>query len=124
MAECRPILKCILLVVEQSTAGPPSVFWPENIQHWCEGCITTRGCSGGKGSDDTRNYGVGSDDVGKELPRVEPVNVCSLGRTCPEHLKKPVPGCIYLGIPLGSTIIVVRGTLHTSIIQQSYVVYK
>ena len=35
----------------------------------CEGCATTRGCSGGKGSDDTRGYGVGSGDVGKELPR-------------------------------------------------------
>ena len=41
----------------------------------CEGCVTTRGCPGGKGSDDTRSYGVGSGDVGKELPRVEPVNV-------------------------------------------------
>ena len=30
---------------------------------------TTRGCSGGRGSDDTRGYGVGSGDVGKELPR-------------------------------------------------------
>ena len=49
-------------------------------------CVTTRGCSGGKGSDDTRSYGVGSGDAGKELPRVEPVNVCPLGRTCPEHL--------------------------------------
>ena len=30
---------------------------------------TTRGCSGVRGSDDTRGYGVGSGDVGKELPR-------------------------------------------------------
>ena len=30
---------------------------------------TTRGFSGGRGSDDTRGYGVGSGDVGKELPR-------------------------------------------------------
>ena len=65
----------------------------------CEGCVTTRGCSGGKGSDDTRNYGVGSGDVGKELPRLEPVNVCPLGRTRPEHLKKLVPGCISSEIP-------------------------
>ena len=63
------------------------------------------------GSDDTRNYGVGSGDVGKELPRVEPVDVCSLGRTCPEHLKKQVAGCIF-GDTLGSTI-VVRGALHS-----------
>ena len=35
----------------------------------CERFTTTRGCSGGRGSDDTRSYGVGSGDVGKELPR-------------------------------------------------------
>ena len=35
----------------------------------CERGATTRGCSGGRGSDDTRGYGVGSGDVGKELPR-------------------------------------------------------
>ena len=55
------------------------------------------------GSDDTRNSGIGSGDVGKELPRVEPVNVCPLGRTCPEHLTKLVPGCIF-GDTIGSTI--------------------
>ena len=44
---------------------------------------TTRGCSGGRGSDDTRGYGVGSGDVGKELPRGIPVNLCPYGRTCP-----------------------------------------
>ena len=30
---------------------------------------TERGCSGSIGSDDTRGYGAGSGDVGKELPR-------------------------------------------------------
>ena len=35
----------------------------------CERYATTRGCSGGRGSDDTRSYGVESGDVGKELPR-------------------------------------------------------
>ena len=35
----------------------------------CEGGATARGCSGSIGSDDTRGYGVGSGDVGKELPR-------------------------------------------------------
>ena len=35
----------------------------------CERGATTRGCSGGRGSDDTRGYEVGSGDVGKELPR-------------------------------------------------------
>ena len=55
----------------------------------CEGCITTRGCSGGKRlRRHSKLYGVGSGGVGKELPRVEPVNVCPLGRTCPKHLKK------------------------------------
>ena len=65
----------------------------------CEGCVATRGCSGGKGSDDTRSYGVGSGDVGKELPRVEPLSICPLGRTSPKHLKKLVPGCIFSEIP-------------------------
>ena len=39
---------------------------------------TERGCSGSIGSDDTRGYGAGSGDVGKELPRSgdDPVNVC------------------------------------------------
>ena len=49
----------------------------------CERGATTRGCSGGRGSDDTRGYGVGSGDVGKELPRGIPVNLCPYGRTCP-----------------------------------------
>ena len=35
----------------------------------CERGATARGCSGSIGSDDTRGYGVGSGDVGKELPR-------------------------------------------------------
>ena len=35
----------------------------------CEVGATVRGCSGSIGSDDTRGYGVGSGDVGKELPR-------------------------------------------------------
>ena len=35
----------------------------------CEVGATARGCSGNIGFDDTRGYGVGSGDVGKELPR-------------------------------------------------------
>ena len=42
---------------------------------------------------------LGSGDVGKEMPRVEPVNVCSLGRTCLAHLKKLIPGCLSSEIP-------------------------
>ena len=42
-----------------------------NLYFICEGGAgaTARGCSGSIGSDDTRGYGVGSGDVGKELPR-------------------------------------------------------
>ena len=36
---------------------------------YCEVGATERGCSGSIGSDDTRGYGAGSGDVGKELPR-------------------------------------------------------
>ena len=40
------------------------------LQHcYCEVGATERGCSGSIGSDDTRGYGAGSGDVGKELPR-------------------------------------------------------
>ena len=39
------------------------------IQYNCEVGATERGCSGSIGSDDTRGYGAGSGDVGKELPR-------------------------------------------------------
>ena len=50
---------------------------------------TTRGCSGGRGSDDTRGYGVGSGDVGKELPRgCAPVNIRRHSR-----LRNWVGGC-------------------------------
>ena len=38
-------------------------------QLFCEVGATERGCSGSIGSDDTRGYGAGSGDVGKELPR-------------------------------------------------------
>ena len=38
-------------------------------EHKCEVGATERGCSGSIGSDDTRGYGAGSGDVGKELPR-------------------------------------------------------
>ena len=37
--------------------------------YYCEVGATERGCSGSIGSDDTRGYGAGSGDVGKELPR-------------------------------------------------------
>ena len=40
-----------------------------NIKYSCEVGATERGCSGSIGSDDTRGYGAGSGDVGKELPR-------------------------------------------------------
>ena len=36
---------------------------------FCEVGATERGCSGSIGSDDTRGYGAGSGDVGKDLPR-------------------------------------------------------
>ena len=38
------------------------------IEPLCEVGATERGCSGSIGSDDTRGYGAGSGDVGKELP--------------------------------------------------------
>ena len=37
--------------------------------YYCEVGATERDCSGSIGSDDTRGYGAGSGDVGKELPR-------------------------------------------------------
>ena len=40
-----------------------------NYIQYCEVGATERGCSGSIGSDDTRGYGAGSGDVGKELPR-------------------------------------------------------
>ena len=39
------------------------------ITYRCEVGATERCCSGSIGSDDTRGYGAGSGDVGKELPR-------------------------------------------------------
>ena len=41
----------------------------EKNEEICEVGATERGCSGSIGSDDTRGYGAGSGDVGKELPR-------------------------------------------------------
>ena len=41
----------------------------QRIHGKCEVGATERGCSGSIGSDDTRGYGAGSGDVGKELPR-------------------------------------------------------
>ena len=44
-------------------------FFVFQNQGLCEVGATERGCSGSIGSDDTRGYGAGSGDVGKELPR-------------------------------------------------------
>ena len=50
--------------------GCGTYFIEDNtIQSVCEVGATERGCSGSIGSDDTRGYGAGSGDVGKELPR-------------------------------------------------------
>ena len=79
----------------------------------CEGCITTQGCSGGKGSDDIRDYGVGSSDVGKDLPRNQSV-VCVLllGERSHAHDRElSQHACLFRGHTLGSTI-VVRSALH------------
>ena len=43
--------------------------WVYPFCPFCEVGATERGCSGSIGSDDTRGYGAGSGDVGKELPR-------------------------------------------------------
>ena len=79
----------------------------------CEQGITTRGCSGGKGSNDTRFYGVGSGDVGKELPRNKPVVFLSFvgghARSTTGNVSRMH---VCSGDTLGSTI-VVRGSLHT-----------
>ena len=60
-------------------------------------CIATRGCSGGNGSDDTRSYGVGSRNVGKELPRVEPVKGCPSRRTAFSAHLETFPACMFRG---------------------------
>ena len=44
-------------------------MYENNSKGICEVGATERGCSGSIGSDDTRGYGAGSGDVGKELPR-------------------------------------------------------
>ena len=44
---------------------------------------TERGCSGSIGSDDTRGYGAGSGDVGKELPRGMIPGMCVLRADMP-----------------------------------------
>ena len=43
-------------------------------------------------------------DVGKELPRDEPVNVCPLGRTSPKHDWKPSQHAYVPGIPQGQPL--------------------
>ena len=53
----------------QKSSTNKYILVEDNNDTICEGCATTRGCSGGRGSDDTRGYEVGSGDVGKELPR-------------------------------------------------------
>ena len=66
-----------------------------------------------KGSNDTRFYGVGSGDVGKELPWNRSV-VCALfvGELAQKHRRKRFQdACSFRGYTLGSTI-VVRGVLH------------
>ena len=55
-----------------------------------------------KGSNDTRFYGVGSGDVGKELPRAKSV-VCVLfeGERSHEAPQETFPGCMFVpGISL------------------------
>ena len=68
----------------------------------CERGATTRECSGGRGSDDTRGYGVGSGDVGKELPRGWSRKSVSLSggpaRCIPRNW---FIGCTYSEIPSG-----------------------
>ena len=59
--------------VGESGTGPAPVLYYYYYYHYyyyyCEVGATERGCSGSIGSDDTRGYGAGSGDVGKELPR-------------------------------------------------------
>ena len=69
-----------------------------------------------KGSNDIRFYGLGSGDVGKELPRNKS-DVCVLfvGEPAQKHRQETFPGFMFFrGYPLGSTI-VVRGGLHVLI---------
>ena len=81
----------------------------------CEGCATTRGCSGGKGSNDTRFYGVGSGDVGKELPRNKSVVSVLFGGEISRTHQQETSSRMYVrsGNTRGSTI-VVRGALHST----------
>ena len=68
-----------------------------------------------KGSNDTRFYGVGSGDVGKELPRNKSVVCVSfVGGLAQKHRRKRFQdACLFRGYTLGSTI-VVRGALHST----------
>ena len=68
-----------------------------------------------KGSNDTRFYGVGSGDVGKELPRNKSVVCVSFvgGHAQKHHRKRFQDACLFRGYTLGSSI-VVRGALPSS----------
>ena len=69
-----------------------------------------------KGSNDTRFYGVGSGDVGKELARTKSVICVSfVGGLAQKHRRKRFQdACSFRGYTLGSTI-VVRGVLHSTL---------
>ena len=62
--------------------------------------ITTRGCSGGNGSNDTRFTELGRDEV-KELPRTEPVVCMLFGASKPKSTAgwKPSQHAHVPGIP-------------------------
>ena len=66
-----------------------------------------------KDSNDTRFYGVGSVDVGKELSRNKSIVCVSFmgGHAQKRHRKRFQDACLFRGYTLGSTI-VVRGALH------------
>ena len=50
-----------------------------------------------KGSNDTRFYGVGSGDVGKELPRNKSVlYVLFVGEPAQKHRQETFPGCMFV----------------------------
>ena len=56
----------------------------------CERCITSRGCSGGKGSNDNRFTKLGW-DAGKELTRARPVVCMLLGASSPMCTTENLP---------------------------------
>ena len=51
------------------------------------------------GSNDTRFYGVGSGDVGKELPRNKSVVCVLLGASLPKAPQETFPACMCMFVP-------------------------